>query len=748
MSEQKIYADVIVDISHEKLDKTFQYEVPAHLQDQVRLGSRVVVSFGKGEGRRLTGYVTGFSESTDWDPDKIKPVLGVSKEANTIEDDLIELAAWMKASFGGTMNQALKTVLPIKKKEAIKKVKSVEFLLDEKEAGDIFTDLVSRKNHSVAKERLLQALMQDGLLSWDMITKKLNIPSSAIRDFEKAGYVRILEERSFRNPTDKLTGEWAHHVLNPMQQAVVDTFIKDYENNERTPYLLYGVTGSGKTEVYLEMIDHILKQGKEAIVLIPEISLTYQTLVRFYRRFGDVVSIMNSRLSPGERFDQFERAKRGDIKIMIGPRSALFTPFEHLGLIVMDEEHDDSYKSETIPRYHARETAVERARIANAAVVLGSATPSVESFTRATTGEYKLLSMPNRVEARPLPTCEIVDLREELKAGNRSMISRSLYVAMEEAFSKGEQVMLFLNRRGLLGSVSCRACGHVIKCPHCDISLSLHRNRKLTCHYCGHEEDMPKVCPKCGSKYIGGFKAGTEKIEEVVKETFPNVRTIRMDADTTKGKDSHQEILNAFANNEADVLIGTQMIVKGHDFSNVTLMGIMAADMSLNAGDYRGAERTFQMITQAAGRAGRGEKRGRVIIQTYQPDNYSVQAAAVQNYDLFYETESAFRKMMNYPPFCHMLSVQITSEKESEANGKARLLGEFIKEKSYGVLVFGPQDAGIAKLRDVYRKVIYLRYEDYNRLIAIKDDMEKYLLEENRFRLAHVSFDFDPTNGF
>ena len=748
MEEQKIYADVIVDISHEKLDKTFQYEVPETLRDQVHLGSRVVISFGKGEGRRITGYVTGFSEVCDWDPEKMKPILGLSKEANTIEDDLIALAAWMKSNYGGTMNQALKTVLPIKKKEAVKKVKSVEFILDEKKAEDIFTDLVSRKNHSVAKERLLQALMQDKVLSWDMITKKLNIPTSVIRDFEKAGYVRITEERAFRNPTDKLEGDWEHHNLNPMQQAVVDTFIHDYEAGQRTPYLLYGVTGSGKTEVYLEMIDHVLKEGKEVIVLIPEISLTYQTLVRFYRRFGDVVSIMNSRLTPGERFDQFERAKKGDIKIMIGPRSALFTPFEHLGLIVMDEEHDDSYKSEVIPRYHARETAVERARIANAGVVLGSATPSVESFSRAESGEYKLLVMNQRVEARPLPETTIVDLREELKAGNRSMISRELFSAMNDAFSRGEQVMLFLNRRGLLGSVSCRSCGHVIKCPHCDVSLSLHKNRKLVCHYCGYEEDMPKTCPKCDSKYIGGFKAGTEKIEEAVQETFPNVKTIRMDADTTKGKTGHQDILNAFANHEADVLIGTQMIVKGHDFSNVTLMGIMAADMSLNAGDYRGAERTFQMITQAAGRAGRGEKPGRVIIQTYQPENYSVLAAAKQNYDSFYETESAYRKMMNYPPFCHMLSIQITSERESEADGKAGLLAKFIKEKQYGILMFGPQNAGIAKLKDIYRKVIYLRNEDYNRMIAIKDDLEKYLLDENKYRLAHVSFDFDPTNGF
>lgn len=744
----KLYADIIVDISHEKLDKSFQYEIPDGLKEDVTLGSRVDVSFGKGEGRRLTGYVVGISETPNWDPAKIKPILRVSKDFNTIEDQLIGLAAWMKAHYGGTMNQALKTVLPIKKKENVLKKKDVELILDEKSAHDVYVDLVARKNHSVAKERLLSALMEDHQIPWDDITKKLNVPTSVIRDFEKAGYVRITERREFRKPTDDLSGNWTHHSLNPMQQHVVDTFINDYDSGIRKPYLLYGVTGSGKTEVYLEMIKHVLAQDKQVIVLIPEISLTYQTLVRFYRRFGDVVSIMNSRLSPGERFDQFERAKNKDIKIMIGPRSALFTPFPDLGLIVMDEEHDDSYKSEQIPRYHARETAVERAKMANAPIVLGSATPSVESFTRAKNGEYTLLSMPNRVEERPLPACEIVDLRRELMNGNRSILSESLQREMEERLKRQEQTMLFINRRGLMGFISCRACGHVVKCPHCDVSLSLHKNGRLTCHYCGYEAPYPRVCPDCGSKYIGGFRAGTEKIEEVVKERFPGVRTLRMDADTTRGKNSHQDILNAFSNGEADVLIGTQMIVKGHDFPGVTLMGILAADMSLNVSDYRCTERTFQMITQAAGRAGRGENPGKVIIQTYQPDNYSITSAAAQDYDAFYGMESTYRSLMNYPPYCHMLSIQITGEIEAEAEKKAKMLADFVKAQKYEVMIFGPQDAGISKIKDVYRKVVYLRHTDYDLLIEIKDKIEKLLLDSNKYRSAHVSFDFNPMNGF
>ena len=369
----------------------------------------------------------------------------------------------------------------------------------------------------------------------------------------------------------------------------------------------------------MELISRVIGQGRQAIVLIPEIALTYQTVMRFYNRFGDRVSIMNSRLSAGERFDQFERAKKGEIDVMIGPRSALFTPFSNLGLIIIDEEHEAAYKSEQVPRYHARETAIQRAKMAQASVVLGSATPSIESYYKAKNGEYVLLRLQKRVQQKPLAECYTVDLREELKEGNRSILSRKLQELMEERLEKKQQTMLFINRRGLAGFVSCRACGHVIKCPHCDVSLSQHTGGRMVCHYCGYEEPEPKVCPSCGSKYISGFKAGTQKIEEIVKKRFPKARTLRMDTDTTRNKDSYEEILSAFANQEADILVGTQMIVKGHDFPNVTLVGVLAADMSLYRNDFHGAERTFQLLTQAAGRAGRGKETGEVVIQTYTP---------------------------------------------------------------------------------------------------------------------------------
>jgi primosomal protein N' (replication factor Y) len=510
------------------------------------------------------------------------------------------------------------------------------------------------------------------------------------------------------------------------------------------------VTGSGKTEVYLGIIEEMIAMGKQAIMLIPEIALTYQTLLRFYKRFGNRVSVINSSLSAGEKYDQIERAKAGELDVMIGPRSALFTPFPDLGIIVVDEEHENSYKSETSPRYHARETAVEIASLCGASVVLGSATPSMEAYYRAVQGEYKLYEMKERPGNSVLPSVYTIDLREELKQGNRSIFSRKLKELMQERLSKGEQTILFLNRRGYAGFISCRSCGHVMKCPHCDVSLSEHRNGMLTCHYCGYQERKPSKCPSCGSPYLMGFKAGTEQVEEAIHREFPGARVLRMDADTTRRKDSYERILSAFADEEADILVGTQMIVKGHDFPRVTLVGVLAADLSLNRNDYRAGERTFQLLTQAAGRAGRGEQPGEVVVQTYQPEHYSVVYAAKQDYEGFYGEEIAYRELVGYPPVEHMLAVLIVSRVQEEGELLGKEMTDLVKREMAdvaGLRVIGPAQAAIGKLSDLYRHSFYVRHGTYQTLVEAKDRLERFC-RERELRGQTVQFDFDPMNTF
>ncbi|MBQ6844938.1 MAG: primosomal protein N' [Agathobacter sp.] len=749
------YANIIVDISHEKLDKTFQYLIPETLKEEVRVGVLVDIPFGN---RSLTGYVVELTDEAEFDVSRLKPILSVKKDSVPIESQLIALAGWMRQNYGGTMNQALKTVIPIKQKTKAIERKTLKLLLTKEEA--IHTLALYENKHFTAKARLLRALIEaaeiDEGLDYSIVTQKLHIAAPTVKSLEKDGVLELLVSKAYRNPVDHLKRKGYHLTLNEQQQNVVDTVTQNIVNGVQKTYLLKGVTGSGKTEVYMELIAHTIARGKQAIVLIPEIALTFQTVMRFYNRFGDRVSIMNSRLSQGERYDQYLRAKNGDIDIMIGPRSALFAPFARLGLIIIDEEHEASYKSETVPRYHARETAIERARVNGASVVLGSATPSLDSYYHAQNGAYKLLELTQRVKQKPLPICDVIDLREELKNGNRSILSVRLQELMEDRLAKGEQMMLFLNRRGVAGFMSCRACGHVVKCPHCDVSLSQHNNGKMVCHYCGYEEAVPSVCPSCGSKYISGFKAGTQKIEEMVQKRFPQARVLRMDFDTTRTKDSYEQILQSFANQEADILIGTQMIVKGHDFPNVTLVGVLAADMSLHVSDFHAAERTFQLLTQAAGRAGRGDKPGDVVIQTYNPEHYAVLTAKEQNYECFYEQEIMYRQFGFYPPIWNLLVVMCTSEKVdvltrmSEKLVKCLQMHLETEEVLQGqrVQLVGPADATIARVNDVYRKVIYIKAKDYEHLVLLKNKLEYYMKDNREFQHISVQFDFNPIGGF
>lgn len=736
-----MYADIIVDISHEQLDRTFQYAVPEEMEQDIDVGVLVNVPFGRGN-RTITGYVIELSNEPKLDIDKIKYIDSIVPDKVKAVSRMIKLAAWLKHNYGSTMNQALKTVIPVKEKVKHKEKKSVRLVIDRHEAQS-YIELFVKKN-AKARLRLLQALMQEQVIDCAIVKEKLNITMQTVNTLVKLGIADIEVENIYRNPIKNTDDSEKRLTLNPEQKHVVDTFIKDYDNGNRHTYLIHGVTGSGKTLCYLDMIEHVVSHRKQVIMLIPEIALTFQTVQRFYRRFGDRVSIINSRMSKGERYDQFLRAMRGEIDIMIGPRSALFTPFSDIGLIVIDEEHESAYNSEQSPRYHAKETAIYIAKEHKASVILGSATPSVETYYHALTGEYKLFTLSHRALGNELPKVYVEDLREELKSGNRSILSRRLKALIEDRLNNNKQVMLFLNKRGYAGFISCRSCGHVMKCPHCDISLTFHKNGKLVCHYCGYEQPSVNLCPKCGSRYISGFRAGTQQVEEVIKKMYPDARTLRMDMDTTTGKEGHEKILSAFANHEADILVGTQMIVKGHDFPDVTLVGVLAADMSLYSGSYMAAERTFQLLTQAAGRAGRGDTPGEVVIQTYTPDNYSIKTAQAQDYNAFYEEEIAYRRLMEYPPISNMLKVSIASKNEKILDAAA----DYIKNnhnRFHGseINVYDPVNAGIYKINDIYTKLIYAKAQDYEALTDFKDKIEDISKNADIFKNVNTQFEFN-----
>lgn len=741
------YADIIVDISHEKVDRPFQYCIPDTLKGQIRIGMEVVIPFGKGNNTR-SGYVIGITDQAFFEKEKLKSIIEVKQGRMNMEADLIGLAAWMKEEYGSTMIAALKTVLPVKQKT--KPVEKKTIVLQLSMADAVEKLLFFQTKHQVARARLLEALLENRMLPQELVTGKLHVPVKTIQTMETMGILSMESENIYRDPVKCAGVESDRPVLSQEQQFIIDDIEKDQQQNQLETYLIHGITGSGKTEVYMELIQNIIKRKRQAIVLIPEIALTYQTLIRFYKRFGDRVSVMNSKLSPGERFDQFQRAKLGEIDIMIGPRSALFTPFAHLGLIIIDEEHENSYKSETMPRYHAREVALQIAKTHGAGVVMGTATPSLETYHMAKTGKCKLYELTKRLTGGMLPEVSIVDLREELKKGNRSIFSEKLQELIQDRLAKKEQIILFLNRRGYAGFISCRSCGHVMKCPHCDVALSEHKNGKLMCHYCGHEEPMVHRCPSCGSPYIAGFKAGTQQIVESLNRMYPGARVLRMDGDTTKQKDSYDTILSAFSNEEADILVGTQMIVKGHDFPNVTLVGVLAADLSLHANDYRAGERTFQLLTQAVGRAGRGQKPGEAVIQTYQPEHYSVTYAAKQDYKGFYEEEMLYRELLQYPPVAQMLVVMISSGEEERGLRLAENIAHQVQkceEQGTACKVIGPAKATLGKINDIYRSVLYIKHPEKRQLIRVKDHIEQYVGELD-LQKESIQFDFNPMRAY
>lgn len=753
------YANIIIDISHEKVDRTFQYKIPERLRETLEEGMCVQVPFGKGDHLRQ-GYVVEITDRAEFPEEKLKQVADIAKGSLPVEADAIKLAAWMKHTYGSTMIAALKTVLPVKQAMKPKEKKKITRLLTAEETRSVWAEAV--RKHQRARARVLEELIGEEILPYELVTARLNVSPSTLKSLESQGIIRIESESCYRNPVKLEAGREDGRKLSEEQDGIRQKVLAEFDEGKRKTYLIHGITGSGKTEVYLSLIEGMIKRKKQCIVLIPEIALTYQTLLRFYKRFGDRVSVMNSTLSPGEKFDQCERARKGELDVIIGPRSALFVPFPDLGMIVIDEEHESSYKSETMPRYHARETAEYLAGLKQACLVLGSATPSLEAYYRAQKGSYELFTLNHRPAGGELASVSVIDLRRELREGNRSIFSRRLQELMEDRIAKKEQAMLFLNRRGYAGFVSCRACGYVMKCPHCDVSLSQHLGGRMACHYCGYETRQPEKCPECGSPYILGFKAGTEQIEQQLKVRFPGIRVLRMDGDTTRKKDSYEKILAAFSAGEADVLVGTQMIVKGHDFPNVTLVGVLAADLSLNDNDYRAGERTFQLLTQAAGRAGRGCRAGEAVIQTYRPDHYSILRSASQDYRAFYEEEILYRGLGGYPPVIHMMAILITSPDEKRGEAFAGRIAGLIRgqipcaeggferkteNSPEKVILIGPAKASIGKINDIYRFLIYCKSPQYQLLTRIKDKVEEYM-ESAGVREENIQFDFDPVNGF
>ena len=764
-----LYADIIIDVTAPSLDRSFQYRVPEELAHAIAPGQMVRIPFGKGNSERK-GYVVGLSEVPKLAPGSIKDILGPVTDCDTALPALVKLAAWMASSYGSTFAAALRVVFPVKQK-VMPKQKYYLALCGSSSLIDERLDFY-RKKHQTARARLLEALISQKEMPEEVALTRLGATSSVVKALCEQGVCSRDTVRIYRQGS-VLAENVTSHVLNEMQQRIVDGVMGDFDRGIKTTALVKGITGSGKTEVYIQIAREMIKRGRQVIVLIPEIALTYQTVMRFYNAFGERVSNIHSRLSAGERYDRFELAMRGELDVMVGPRSALFTPFPDLGAIIIDEEHEGSYKSEKSPKYHAVEVAIKRAQDAGAVVVLGSATPSVDSYYNAVKGIYKLYELNRRATGGSLPAVEIVDMRSELRKGNRSPISLRLQEGISDRLLKGEQVMLFLNRRGFAGFVSCRSCGYVYRCPHCDVSLFMHgkgMGARLTCHYCGHTLIFDKKCPRCSSPYVGTMKAGTEAMENAVKTIFPKARVLRMDMDTTRGKDAHEKLLGEFLQGGADILVGTQMIVKGHDFPGVTLVGILAADLSLFAPDYRAGENTFTLLTQAAGRAGRGDAPGEVVIQTYNPENPYILAGAAQDYEAFYKYEISYRTLMDYPPARQMLVILFESvDKELVAKTAARAAELLSGEKEYisgtgqggaaeggtidsrsadgrsaadmklpALRVIGPAPPPVAYINDVHRQVIHIKARERSDLVKAKDMVEEMDMSEN----VSVQYDF------
>lgn len=737
-----MYAEVILNINNKNVDRIFHYFIPEYLQNEAKIGCRVSIPFGRSNKENI-GFIIGFSETPDCPVEKVKPIAGVLDKTPVISLQLIELAKWMKDKYYTTLSNCLQCIIP--KIVNDKTVRYAYINYENENIEQLMEETIKKKNY---QSRVIELLKRTNGLPVTEIKMLLEIAESPIKTLEKKNIIKICDVEVNRDVLDIEKYSPNYKFIPTQEQLEAINFLKDKLNDEnKRPVLIHGVTGSGKTEVYLQIIEEVIKDGKQAIILVPEISLTPQTVDRFIGRFGNFVSVTHSRLSDGERYDQWKKAKNGQISIMIGPRSAIFTPFNNLGCIIIDEEHENTYKSETTPKYDTKEVAVKLSELTGTLVVLGSATPIVESYYRAKTGVYDLVTIENRVNNQ-FPDIEIVDMKDEFDAGNRSIFSRTLFTAIAENIENKKQTILFLNRRGHSTFVSCRKCGFVMKCDNCNVNYTYHlHDNKLVCHYCNTVIETPEICPQCGLKYIKYFGVGTQKIEEEATRLLPNAKILRMDLDTTSKKNSHEIILKQFARGGADILIGTQMIAKGLDFPNVSLVGVIAADLSINAGDFRCAETSFQLLTQVAGRAGRADVKGRVYIQTYQPEHYSIIYAKENNYIDFYNHEIELRRQMMYPPYSHIFFIMFTGEDEREIIIKLHKLMEIMRyyNQKTNFELMGPTSAVISKIRNQYRWKIIVKGNDEERVKNFVIYCVDRLKREHKLEGININLTLNPS---
>lgn len=764
-------ASVIVDVPAKQTDKAFDYLIPAKWLKTIQPGMRVIVPFGP---RKIQGFVTEIKADSSFK--KLRELIEPMDLEPVLNHELLELGNWLtehtlcfkiyafqamlpaalkakyekkvRLSAGVKINQlpaqlievftneemlnwddALKNgLVPILQREAAKGHLEVIYIVKErlkKKELKYVIPLLSSADLEAAQESLPQrAEKQKEVLRYFVehtepvelrqLLTQLNISASTVKALVEKEFLAEQDMEVYRDPYENRNFKRTEPLpLTDDQQRAIVPILGTIENKLHEVFLLYGVTGSGKTEIYLQSIQDVIEKGREAIVLVPEIALTPQMVNRFKGRFGNLVAVLHSGLSAGEKYDEWRKIQRKEVKVVVGARSAIFAPFENLGIIIIDEEHETSYKQEEMPRYHARDVAIERARKNNCPVVLGSATPALESFARAQKGVYKLLSLPTRMNKRALPAVEIIDMREELRAGNRSMFSRKLFELLKERVERKEQSVLFLNKRGHSSFVMCRDCGYVMNCPNCDISLTYHKvKEQMKCHYCGFESYVPNHCPECSSDYIRYFGTGTQKIEDELGKILPEARVIRMDVDTTGKKGSHERLLKEFHEGKADILLGTQMIAKGLDFPNITLVGVLSADTMLHLPDFRSSEKTFQLLTQVSGRAGRHELPGEVIIQTYTPEHYSVELAGTQDYDRFYNREMLMRKAHHYPPFYYLTLITISHEQLMTVVSATEKIAAFVRSRiSNQAVVLGPAASPIPRINNRYRYHCLIKYK-------------------------------------